>query len=116
MSNMATETTKPNIRQDRVARISLGSAIALNLILFALVLLANQQLSDAIAGAPDVGRPPNAYVLPVIGLVAWLVGGALGAIFFIARDEAAIAYIIWGSTVLIQLATWVPALALLINP
>lgn len=95
--------------------MSLGLAIVLNVILFALILIANRQLEEAIANTPEAGPLTNALILPVIGLVAWLVGGALGAFFYFARNEAPIAYIVWGAVVLIELATWVPALALMID-
>jgi hypothetical protein len=114
MSNTSTETAGQALWQDRIAQISLGLAVVLNLLLFVLVLLARQRLDEAIA-ASNGGGPFNVLMLPIIGLVAWIVGGVLGYFFYTVRDEPPIAYIIWGTVVLIELATWVPAVALIIN-
>jgi hypothetical protein len=124
MSNSATETTRQPIWQDRAAQASLGLAIVLNLFLFILVLLAYRPLNQAAAGlsgaidpatALNAGGPFNVLILPIIGLVSWLAGGALGVYYYNARSEAPMAYIIWSVVALIGLATWLPALSLILN-
>lgn len=117
MSNSSTEAVRQPIWQDRSAQISLGLAIILNLILFLLVLLAYQQLNEAAANsaAPNAGGSFNVLILPIIGLASWVVGGALGAFYYNVRDDAPMANIIWAAVVLIGLATWVPALSLILN-
>ena len=122
MSESATQTAGPAFWQDRATQISLGLAIALNLLLFALVLLANQQLEEAVAGAVNISdgadrfaAPANALILPIIGLLSWLIGGVLAYFYFSVRDEAPMATIIWGAVILIEVATWVPVLNLLID-
>jgi len=122
MSNSATETAGRPIWRDRTAQISLGLAIVLNLFLFILVLLAYRPLNQAAndlsaaaeaATAPNAGGPFNVLILPIIGLVSWLAGGALGAYYYNRRADAPMAYIIWAAVALIGLATWVPALSLI---
>lgn len=117
MSNSPARTAAQALWHDRVARVSLGLAIALNLLLFALVLLAKQSLDEALAAssAGPTGGRHEALIVPIIGLVAWIVGGGLGAFYHNVRDEAPIAYIIWGAVVLIELATWVAVLNLIID-
>jgi len=118
MSESPTETYSPVFWRDRATQISLGLAIALNLLLFILVLATNRQLEEAIAGrisggAGRFGAPSSALILPIIGLVSWLIGGALAYFYFKGRNEASMAVIIWGTVVLIELATWEPILNLL---
>jgi hypothetical protein len=131
MSNSATEATDRPILKDRAAQISLGLAIILNLFLFLLIILAYQRLNEAVAAysvavgdtaaavdlsaTPNAGGPFNVLVLPIIGLVGWLVGGVVGAYYYSARADAPMAYIVWASAVLIGLATWLPALSLIMN-
>jgi hypothetical protein len=118
MSNATTETVTRPIWRDRAAQISLGLAMLLNLLLFVLVLLAHQQLNeamDAAAGAPDNGQAFNSLVLPIIGLVTWVIGGALGAFYYRIRGEAPMAYIIWAAVAFIQMTTWVPVLTMIVD-
>ena len=118
MSDSLTETANKAFWRQRATQIGLGLSIALNLLLSALVLLTSQQLEQAIAGATGVdsfGAPSNALILPVIGLVSWVIGGALAYFYVSLRNEAPMATIIWGTVILIELATWVPVLNLLID-
>jgi Mn2+/Fe2+ NRAMP family transporter len=98
-----------------LARISLGLAIALNLLLFVVILFARPGLDEAItlSNAVPGEAAYDALILPIIGIAGWVVGGALGLFYYNARDEAPMAYIIWGTVVLIELATWVPAITLI---
>lgn len=111
MTKLIASATWRTLSQDRVAQLTLGLAILLNMALFAFVLLANRRLAQAIADSATA--PPSVFILPVIGLVAWLLAGVLGYYYYAIRDETPVAYIVWGATVLIQLATWVPALSLI---
>jgi hypothetical protein len=119
---MANTTAPKNARviwQDRLAQLTLGLTIVLNMALFILVFLTYDQLTEAIAGsvASDdrFGLPSSALILPVIGLVSWLLAGALGFFYHARRDQASIAYTVWGAAGLIQLAVWVPVLRLIIS-
>lgn len=127
MSNSTTKTVWQPIWRDRAARIGLGLAVILNLLLFVMVLLTHQQLSEAMASAgdisdaidgtiaPNAGQPFNVLILPIIGLVSWLVGLALGAFYYNVRKDPPMAYIVWAAVVLVDLATWVPALSLIFD-
>lgn len=118
---MANSTAPPAGRaiwRDRVTQGTLGLAIILNILLFILVVLTAGRLADAITasgGMDRFGAPSNALILPIIGLIAWLSGGALGYFYYQARGQKSIAYSIWCAIVLVELATWVPVLALLLN-
>lgn len=107
--------------QDRTAQVTFLLAVALNLLLFILVLLAREPLEQGITTAggdrfgTPVGDPYSALILPIIGLIAWLAGGLLGYFYYKVRDEAPVAYIVWGAVVVIELATWAPAISLIIN-
>jgi hypothetical protein len=122
MANSTTPSAGRTIWRDRAAQGTLGLAIILNLLLFLLVFVAADRLADGIttsgssSGSVDrFGAPSNALILPIIGLIAWLSAGALGYFYYEARSEIPIAYTIWCAIVLIELATWVPVLALLLN-
>lgn len=122
MANSTVPGTGQAVWQDRAAQATLGLAIVLNIVLFVLVFLTYDQLTETIAGSGGLsgsddrfGSPANALILPIIGLVSWLLAGALGLFYYTARDQASIAYTIWGTVVLIELATWVPILSLIIG-
>ena len=122
MANSASSSTGRPVWQDQAAQGTLVPAVILNFLLFILVLVTHDRLADAIAasgsssGSVDrFGAPSNALILPIIGLIAWVSAGALGYFYYIARDEKSIAYTVWGAIILIELATWVPVLALLLN-
>ena len=122
MANSTAQPAGQAIWHDRAALGTLGLAIILNVVLFVLAFVASDRLADAIAVSGGIsgnvdrfGAPSNAFVLPIIGFITWLSAGALGYFYYSARGEKSIAYTIWGAIVLIELATWVPALALLLN-
>jgi hypothetical protein len=112
MANSTAPETSRAIRRDRTAQATLGLAIVLNILLFVLVFLTYDQLTESMAGSVGGSQrfssPSSAFILPIIGLVSWLSAGILGFFFYSTRDQATIAYTIWGVAVLIQLATWVP--------
>ena len=63
-------------------------------------------------GAPlRLGPRADIFVIPLIGLVALLVNGALGGLLY-RRDRVA-SYLLWGGALLVQLLTWIAALELL---
>jgi hypothetical protein len=120
MANSTTPGTGRTIWQDRAALATLGLAVALNILLFVLVFLTYDQTTEAIARNADAagsgdrfGSPSSAFILPIIGLVSWLLAGGLGLFYYTIRDQVSIAYTIWGVVVLIELATWVPVLSLI---
>lgn len=64
------------------------------------------------SGSPlRLGPRADIFVIPLIGLVALLVNGALGGLLY-RRDRVA-SYLLWGGSLLVQLLTWIAALKLL---
>jgi len=79
------------------------------LLLFATLFFAYPGLPDRLifhyqaAGIPDSIRPKSAlFLLPSIGLIAYLVNGLAG-LWMACRRQRAGAYLLWGSTLLVQL-------------
>lgn len=78
------------------------------LILFGVLMVQYPSLPDLLfhdsgEGAPDSIRPKRAlFVLPIIGLLAFLVNGA-GGIWMAYRRQRLGAYLLWGGTLTVQL-------------
>jgi len=65
-----------------------------------------------VAGSPDrLGPRGQIFVLPLIGLLALLLNGALG--WLVYRRERMAAYLLWGGAVLIQVLVWTAAIGIL---
>lgn len=110
------------IWRDRVAHICLGVTLLINGALFALLtafysrLPADVPLHFDLSGSVDrAGSPNGLFVLPLIGLIAWILALVGGWYFHHKRAEPPVAYIVWGATMLIEVAAWV-GVAGLINP
>jgi hypothetical protein len=106
--------------RDRAAYALLGLAVALNLALFGYLTAVHAGLPRElplhfdVAGQVDRwGTPEEFFVLPFIGLIAWLVNGAGGALLHLRRNETAAAYLLWGSAGLVQLLLWIATISLL---
>jgi len=64
------------------------------------------------AGDPDrLGLRGQIFILPLIGLLALLLNGALG--WLVYRRERVAAYLLWGGAVLIQVLVWTAAIGIL---
>lgn len=79
------------------------------LLLFAALFFTYPGLPDRLifhydaAGVPDSIRPKNAlFLLPAIGLAAYVVNGAAG-LWMACRQQPAAAYLLWGSAISVQL-------------
>ena len=79
------------------------------LILFGVLMLGFQNLPDALAfhynaqGQPDVVREKQAlFLLPFIGLLAWIVNGAWG-LWMAALGQRPGAYMLWGGAIIVQI-------------
>lgn len=59
-----------------------------------------------------LAAPDRLFILPIIGLLAWLLNSAWGWIFY-QLDQKLPAYLLWGTAVVIQLAVWGAVLGLL---
>lgn len=108
------------IWRDRLAGRALVAAIALNSALFAFLCAMYVRLPVMLslrvdqAGALTRTVPPaNLFVLPVLGLIAWIVNGALGGYFYQIRAERPPAFVLWGSSIMLQLVAWAAFLTLL---
>lgn len=64
------------------------------------------------SGAPDrLGPRAEIFLVPLIGLLALLINGALGAALY--RRNRLASYILWGSSILLQLLVWTATLGIL---
>ena len=106
--------------RDRVMQFCMGASIILNVALFAVIAAQIGRLPDQVPlhfdglGQVDrLGSPAGLYLLPLIGLISWLSAALLGWYFHQVREEKPVAYILWGATVAIQLATWLAIINLL---
>ena len=59
-----------------------------------------------------LATPGRLFVLPIIGLTAWIVNG-IGGWFFYQQEQTTPAYLLWGTAVIVQLAIWGAVLGLL---
>lgn len=114
---------RPNVLEwafwrDRLALALLGVGFLALLVLIGLLCFRFPSLPmlmplhfDA-AGVPDrFGPRGQMFIIPLIGLLAFLVNGVLGVIAY--RRERVASYLLWSGTVLIQLLVWAAALGLL---
>lgn len=108
------------IWNDRVAQLVIAIAICLNAAQFAYLGIIFGLLPSLVPvhfnfqGMVDrVTSPASLFVLPFVGLVAWIVDGALGWIFYQYREERAVGFLLWGGASLVQLITWIALLGLL---
>jgi hypothetical protein len=64
------------------------------------------------AGNPDrLGPRTQIFITPLIGLLTWLLNGALGSLAY--RRERMVSCLLWGGAVLIQVLAWTAMLGLL---
>jgi hypothetical protein len=64
------------------------------------------------SGAPDrLGPRSDIFLVPLIGLLALLINGILGSIFY-PRNRVA-SYMLWGSSILIQVLIWTATFGIL---
>jgi hypothetical protein len=108
-----------SIWPDRGALLLVGASVVLNLALFAFLSVIYGRLPEEVPlhfgeiGIVDrYGSPSGLFVLPLIGLVTWVAAIILGWFFYFPRHEKPVAYIVWGITLVIELATWVAVVGL----
>lgn len=108
------------IWRDRRAQSMLATAVSLNGLLFAYLCTAYGRLPASVplhfsqTGAVDrVGTPANLFLLPLIGLLSWLINSVLGWFFYQLRHEPPLALVLWGAAIVVQIATWTAVLGLL---
>jgi hypothetical protein len=104
---------------DRPAHLLLAAAALLNLALFAYLTAVYGRLPDQVPlhfnrlGEVDrLAAPDRLFVLPLIGLVTWIINSLWGWVFY-RQDQKLPAYLLWGTAVVVQLAVWGAVLGLL---
>jgi hypothetical protein len=114
---------RPNVLEwafwrDRLALALLGVGFLALLVLIGLLCLRFPSLPMLmplhfdVAGAPDrFGPRGQMFIIPLIGLLAFLANGVLGVVAY--RRERVASYMLWGGAVLTQLLAWAAALGLL---
>lgn len=108
------------IWRDRLAQMMWATAMVLNGFLFAYLCTIYSRLPALVplhfneSGIVDrVETPANLFILPLVGLMAWLVNGLSGWLFYHWRSEKPLAFILWGTAIVVQLAAWAAVLGLL---
>jgi hypothetical protein len=120
---MQQSTKRPSILDWAIWQDSLGLAL-LGAAMLALVSLLGMisfrfpalpmliPLHFGASGSPDrLGPRVEIFLVPLIGLLTLLINGVLGSLFY-RRDRVA-SYMLWGSSVLIQLLVWTATLGIL---
>jgi hypothetical protein len=97
---------------DRLAQFLLVTAVILNGALFVYLTAVFGRLPAQIplhfdqAGAVDrLAAPGNLFVLPIIGLITWVLNGVGGWLFYQQKHRLP-AFLLWGTAVTVQLAAW----------
>ncbi len=66
---------------------------------------------DALGNPDRLGRQVQIFILPLIGLLALLLNGALGVLTY--RRQRVASYLLWGGTILVQVLVWTAAIGIL---
>lgn len=97
---------------DRVAHYLVITGATMCLLLFGLVSLRFPHLTPVIPlhynalGLPDRNGPATqAFILPLIGLLALGANTLLGSLFY--RREQVASYLLWGGTIVVQVLLWI---------
>lgn len=103
---------------DRVSRWVLLSGLIGVGLLFILLLVRYPFLPDTMAvrfdrnGIPDLVREKSGlFLLPMIGLVCWVINGLWG-IWMVSRNQVIGAYLLWGGAVIVQICLFFALLSL----
>jgi hypothetical protein len=106
--------------QEGRAQVIIALAGLLNLALFAYLCAIYGRLPatvplhfDGLGVIDRFGSPTGLFVLPLLGLLAWLCNGLIGWAVYQVHGEKPVAYLLWGSAVLVQLVTWIAVTRLL---
>ncbi len=106
--------------QDQLGPILLACGLVGTLLLFGILMVRFPNLPEAMAfhynsqGLPDVVREKTAlFLLPAIGLMAWLINGVWG-LWMAFRRQRTGAYMLWGGALIVQICSYM-ALTSLMN-
>ncbi len=107
-----------SIWQDRLGLGLLAAGLLAALVLFGLLCFYSPALPQLVplhfdaAGVPDrFGSREQIFILPLIGLLTFLLNGVLGGIVY--RREQIASYLLWGGAILIQVLVWTAAIGIL---
>jgi hypothetical protein len=105
--------------QDQIGPILLACGLVGTLLLFGILMVRFPNLPEAMAfhynsqGLPDVVREKTAlFLLPAIGLMAWLINGVWG-LWMAFRQERTGAYMLWGGTLIVQICSYMALTSLM---
>lgn len=105
--------------QDRVGPGLLLAGALGALLLFGVLMVRFPNLPDALAfhynseGLPDVVREKTAlFLLPVMGLMAWLINGVWG-LWMAFRNQRTGAYMLWGGALIVQICSYMALTSLM---
>ncbi len=106
-------------RGDRLGIVLLAVGLLGSLLLFGALMIRFPSLPDVLAvrynaeGAPELVREKQGlFLIPAIGLMAWIVNGLWGALLAM-RDQKAGSYLLWGGTLMVQLCAFFALVALI---
>jgi hypothetical protein len=95
------------IWRDRAAHLLVGAGVLLGALLFAVLLFRYPDLParlpmhyDAAGRVDRIAPRQEAFVLPVIGTIAWVTNGLLGTLFY--RRQRMLSYLAWSGTLIVQ--------------
>lgn len=104
---------------DTAGSLLYGGGLAGVLALFGLLMLGFQDLPEALAfhynvdGQPDLVRGKEAlFLLPMIGLFAWIVNGLWG-LWMAYRGDRLGAYMLWGGAIIVQVFSFMALVSLM---
>ena len=105
--------------QDQLGPILLACGLVGTLLLFGILMVRFPNLPDAMAfhynsqGLPDVVREKTAlFLLPAIGLMAWLINGVWG-LWMAFRQQRTGAYMLWGGALIVQICSYMALTSLM---
>lgn len=107
--------------RDRSAAIMVVAGLILPFLLLVLIAIRFPSLPatlplhfDGFGQVDRSGPPSGLLILPAIGALAWLVNGLLGVLLYATRqNERPAAYLLWSSSIVIQLLLIVAAVGLI---
>jgi hypothetical protein len=107
--------------RDRWAAALLAAGLVVPFLLLIAIALRYDALPPTIPlhfdGAGNVDRtgpPSGLLILPTIGGLAWLINGLIGVALYAARQrERPAAYLVWSSSIVVQVLLWIAAVGLL---
>jgi hypothetical protein len=110
-----------SVWRDRWAAVLVAAGLVLPFLLLVAIAIQFPSLPaeiplhfDGLGQVDRSGPPSGLLILPAIGALAWLVNGLLGmALYAMRQNERPAAYLLWTSSILVQVLLWAAAVGLL---